>query len=104
MMLSTIFTKFQLLDLYPQLSEEQEDGKLLIDLVEGYREDETYPSPMNQRTVGTFTPDYIKDKDTGEGSEKYQLIEHFSKIKVPYYRIMDMQSGEERILDTENME
>jgi len=104
MMLSTIFTKFQLLDLYPQLSEEQEDGKLLIDLVEGYSGDETYPSPMNQRTTGTFTPDYIKDKDRGEGSEKYQLIEHFSKVKVPYYRIMDMQSGEERILDTKNME
>ena len=31
MMLSTIFTKFQLLDLYQQLSEEQEDSKLLID-------------------------------------------------------------------------
>ena len=104
MMLSTIFTKFQLLDLYPQLSEEQEDGKLLIDLVESYHEDDTYPSPKNQRTVGTFTPDYVKDKDTGEGSEKYQLIEHFSKVKVPYYRILDMQSGEERILDSENME
>ena len=104
MMLSTIFTKFQLLDLYPQLSEEQEDGKLLIDLVESYYEDDTYPSPKNQRTVGTFTPDYVKDKDTGEGSEKYQLIEHFSKVKVPYYRILDMQSGEERILDSENME
>ena len=104
MMLSTIFTKFQLLDLYPQLSEEQEDGKLMIDLIESYREDETYPSPMNQRTVGTFTPDYIKDKDTGEGSEKYQLIEHFSKIKVPYYRILDMKSGEERILDADNMQ
>ncbi len=104
MMLSTIFTKFQLLDLYPQLSEEQEDGKLLIDLVESYHEDDTYPSPKNQRTVGTFTPDYVKDKDIGEGSEKYQLIEHFSKVKVPYYRILDMQSGEERILDSENME
>ena len=104
MMLSTIFTKFQLLDLYPQLSEEQEEGKLLIDLVEGYSGDDTYPSPSNQRTVGTFTPDYIKDKDTGEGSQKYQLIEHFSKIKVPYYRILDMQSGEERILDSKNME
>tara|TARA_Y100001973_G_scaffold64056_1_gene93640 strand:- start:35 stop:2056 length:2022 start_codon:yes stop_codon:yes gene_type:complete len=104
MMLSTIFTKFQLLDLYPQLSEEQEDGKLLIDLIETYREDETYPSPINKRTMGTFTPDYIKDKDTGEGSEKYQLIEHFSKVKVPYYRILDMQSGEERILDSENMQ
>jgi hypothetical protein len=104
MMLSTIFTKFQLLDLYPQLSEEQEDGKLLIDLVESYYEDDTYPSPLNKRTVGTFTPDYVKDKDTGEGSQKYQLIEYFSKVKVPYYRIMDVQSGEERILDTKNME
>ena len=104
MMLSTIFTKFQLLDLYPQLSEEQENGKLLIDLVESYYEDDTYPSPLNKRTVGTFTPDYIKDKDTGEGSQKYQLIEYFSKVKVPYYRIMDVQSGEERILDTKNME
>ncbi len=104
MMLSTIFTKFQLLDLYPQLAEEQEDGKLMIDLVEGYSEDETYPSPINQRTKGSFTPDYIKDFDRGEGSEKYQLIEHFSKIKVPYYRMVSLESGEERILDTENME
>ena len=104
MMLSTIFTKFQLLDLYPQLAEEQEDGKIMIDLVEGYSEDETYPSPMNERTKGSFTPDYIKDFDRGEGSEKYQLIEHFSKIKVPYYRMVSLESGEERILDTENME
>ena len=104
MMLSTIFTKFQLLDLYPQLSEEQEDGKMMIDLIEGYSEDETNPSPLNQRTKGSFTPDYIKDFDTGEGSEKYQLIEHFSKIKVPYFRMVSLESGEERILDTENME
>ena len=104
MMLSTIFTKFQLMDIYPQLSEEQENGKLLIDMIEGYNEDETYPSPMNNRTVGSFTPDYIKDADKGEGSEKYQLIEYFNKVKVPYYRIMNMETGEERILDSENME
>jgi hypothetical protein len=104
MMLSTIFTKFQLLDLYPQLAEEQEDGKLMIDLVEGYSEDDTYPSSPNNRTVGSFTPDYIKDADTGEGSQKYQLIEYFHKIKVPYYRILNMQTQEERILDSLNME
>tara|TARA_R100000781_G_scaffold886_3_gene1491 strand:+ start:133 stop:2157 length:2025 start_codon:yes stop_codon:yes gene_type:complete len=105
MMLSTIFTKFQLLDLYPQLQEvNEENGKMLIDEIESYYEDDTYPSPINNRTTGSFTPDYIKDKDKGEGSEKYQLIEHFSKTKVPYYRIMDMKSGEERILDIENME
>ena len=66
MMLSTIFTKFQLLDLYPQLAEEQEDGKMLIDLIDGYSDDETYPSPLNNRTMGSFTPDYIKDADKGE--------------------------------------
>jgi len=105
MMLSTIFTKFQLLDLYPQLAEvNEENGKMLIDEIEGYYEDETFPSAMNTRTKGSFTPDVIKDYDHGEGSEKYQLIESFSKTKVPYYRIMDMQSQEERILDTKNMQ
>ena len=105
MMLSTLFTKFQLLDLYPQLQEvNEETDKMLIDEIESYSEGETYPSPLNRRTTGSFTPDYIKDKDTGEGSEKYQLIEHFSKTKVPYFRMMDMKTGEERILDTENME
>ena len=104
MMLSTIFTKFQLLDLYPQLSEVDEEGKMLIDKVEGYSEDETYPSSPNKRTIGTFTPDYIKDFDRGEGSEKYQLIEHFSKVKVPYYRMVNLENQEERILDSENLE
>ena len=105
MMLSTIFTKFQLLDLYPQLSEvNEENGKMLIDEIEGYSEDETYPDAMNARAKGSYTPDVIKDYDKGEGSEKYQLIEYFSKIKVPYYRIANLQTGEERILDRENME
>ena len=105
MMLSTIFTKFQLLDLYPQLAEvNEENGKMLIDEIEGYYEDETFPSASNTRSKGSFTPDVIKDYDHGEGSEKYQLIESFSKTKVPYYRIMDMQSQEERILDAKNME
>jgi hypothetical protein len=105
MMLSTIFTKYQLLDLYPQLAEvNEENGKMLIDEIEGYYEDETYPNAQNTRTKGSFTPDIVKDYDYGEGSEKYQLIESFSKIKVPYYRIMDTQTQQERILDTKNME
>ena len=103
MMLSTILTKLQLLDLYPQLKEEVEKGKMLIDEVEGYNEGETFPSNMNKRTVGSFTPDYIKDLDHGEGSQKYQLIEYFSKIKVPYYRIMNMETQEERIVDKATM-
>jgi hypothetical protein len=105
MMLSTIFTKFQLLDLYPQLSEvNEENGKMLIDEIEGYSEGETYPDAMNTKIKGSYTPDVIKDYDRGEGSEKYQLIEYFSKIKIPYYRIVNLQTGEEKILDRDNME
>ena len=56
MMLSTIFTKFQLLDLYPQLKDvDEKSGKMMIDDIEGYYEDETYPSAMNSRTKGSFT-------------------------------------------------
>ncbi len=105
MMLSTILTKFQLIDLYPQLMEENpENKKMLIDEIEPYYEDDTYPSNLNTRTVGSFTPDYIKDKDTGEGSEKYQLIESYNKIKMPFYRLINMESGEEQILDRQGLE
>ena len=104
-MLSTTLTKLQLLDLYPQLNEENEDGKKLIDEIEGaYDDDEDYPSAQNERTKGTFTPDHVKDLDHGEGSEKYRLIESFSKVKVPYYRVMNKESGEERILDSMRLE
>ena len=99
-MLSTILTKLQLIDLYPQLAEQQEDGKMLIDLIESTYDDETYPDATNQSTVASFTPDVIKDKDRTEGSEKYQLIEYFHKIKVPYYRIVDLrQQGKEQVVN-----
>jgi hypothetical protein len=105
MMLSTILTKLQLIDLYPQLMEINPDNdKMLIDEIEGYSEGETYPSNINTRTVGSFTPDYIKDKDTGAGSEKYQIIESYSKIKVPFYRVLNMQTGQEQIMDYAGIE
>ena len=104
-MLSTTLTKLQLMDLYPQLNEENEEGKRLIDEIEGsYSDDEDYPGGQNERTKGTFTPDHVKDFDHGEGSEKYRLIESFSKVKIPYYRVMNKESGEERILDNQRLE
>ena len=102
MMVSTIFTKSQLLDLYPQLAEPQEEGddKALIDLIEPDGDGEDYPSPTNQRTTSSFTPDVIKDSDTFE-IEKYRLIESYSKIKVSYYRVMDLESQQEQVLTQE---
>ena len=105
MMLSTIMTKRQLADLYPQLSEENEEGKSLIDELESndYLDDD-YPSSTQAQAKTRFTPDVVKDLDYGEGSEKYRLIESFSKIKVAYYRVIDMQSGDEQILDDEKLQ
>ena len=105
MMLGTILTKRQLIDMYPQLATKNKDGKMLIDGIENdYNENDLYPSSTNDRIKGTFTPDIVKDFDKGEGSEKYRLVEHFSKIKVPYYRIVNMQTGTEQIVDMEKMQ
>ena len=95
MMVSTIFTKSQLIDLYPQLNEpsEEDPDKKLIDFIENDFDEEDYPSASNNRTSETFTPDVVKDKDSFE-IEKYRLIESYSKIKVPYYRVMDLRSDQ----------
>ena len=102
MMVSTIFTKSQLIDLYPQLNEpsEEDTDKKLIDFIENDFDEEDYPSASNNRTSETFTPDVVKDKDSFE-IEKYRLIESYSKIKVPYYRVMDLRSEQEQVLTQE---
>ena len=101
-MLSTIFSKRQLLDLYPQLGEIAEgEEKSIIDDLETLNE-EDYPSSTNAAAKARFTPDVVKDYDTFE-TEKYRLIESFSKIKVPYFRMVNLQSGEEKILDEQSL-
>ena len=103
MMVSTIFTKSQLVDLYPQLQEPTEEGsdKLLIDSIETDGDGEDYPTTTNITTSESFTPDIIKDIDAFE-IEKYRLIESYSKIKIPYYRVMDLKSQQEEILTQED--
>ena len=99
---STILTKMQLIDLYPQLSQIQEgQEEPLIDLIESSGDDEDYPDATNSTTMQSFTPDNSKDKDIGEGTEKYRLIEYYNKVKVPYYRVLDKTSGQEKIMSQE---
>ena len=101
---STIFSKYQLLDLYPQLSEIAEgEEKRTIDLIETMDNDEDYPGPTNTQTVQSFTPDKVKDLDRNS-VEKYRLIEFFSKVKVPYYRVANIQTGQEQILNSEKFD
>ena len=102
MMVTTVLTKMQLLDLYPQLGEISEgEEKPLIDSVEANGDDEDYPDATNSTTMQSFTPDNVKDKDMGEGSEKYRLIEYYRKVRIPFYRVIDTRSGEEKIMTQE---
>jgi hypothetical protein len=98
---STILTKQQLIDLYPQLSQPVEEGsnKLLIDEIELFNTEEDYPDATNKTTMQSFTPDNTKDKDYN--IDKYRLLEHYKKVRVPYYRVLDARTGDERIMTQE---
>jgi len=105
MQLSTILTRDQLLDAYPMLGEVDEEGSSLIDNIDNMGSgDETYPSSQNRQTGASFTPDIVKDYDWGGKTEKYRLIEDFRKVKVPFFRVMDLQSGQEKVLDNDGLE
>ena len=105
MMVSNIMSKMQLLDVYTQLGQPIEEGdeKALIDKIETVSE-EDWPSNSNKRTMQSFTPDEIKDYDYEGSNEKYRLIEYYSKIKVPYYRLLDKRTNQEQIISKEQFD
>ena len=99
--LSTILTGEQVVNLYPELGEQEdsETGEMQIGIIqdlETYLE-EDYPDAMNANNKKIFTPSEVKDLDYYE-RQKYQILERFYKVKVSFYRIIDMQNGEEVIL------
>ena len=104
---STILSKEQIVDMYDQLQEIPEGlDKPLIEYINaGIGEtDEDYPT-SNYNTEGTFTPSEIKDIDGGSaGNEKYRMLTHYEKIKVPYFRVFDGSSGNERIMEFGEMQ
>ena len=104
-MVSNIMSKMQLLDAYPQLGHPIEEGeeKLLIDQIETVSE-EDWPDNSNRRTMDSFTPDVVKDYDYQGSSEKYRLIEYYSKTKVPFYRVLDKRNNQEKIIPREQFQ
>ena len=104
-MVSNIMSKMQVLDAYPQLGQPTEEGseKLLIDQIETVSE-EDWPDNSNKRTMDSFTPDVVKDYDYQGSSEKYRLIEYYSKVKVPYYRLLDKRNNQEKIIPQEQFQ
>ena len=98
--LSTILTGEQVISLYPELGEqdnpetgEKETG--IIQDLETYLE-EDYPDAVNSNSKKVFTPAEAKDLGYYERN-KYQVLERFYKVKVNFYRVIDMQSGEESV-------
>lgn len=96
MILSTILTRDQLLNLYPQLQE-------FIDDIDSMNDEEDYPSSDKKNSSMSFTPDVVKDNDRG-GFERYRILERFEKVKVPFYRLFNKQNGEEKVVSLDEYE
>ena len=94
--LSTVLTKDQIISLYPEIEESLPE-------IDTMTQEDDYPSSSRKNSSGSFTPDVVKDLDSA-GFEKYRILERFEKIKVPYYRLFNKQSGEEKIVDMETFE
>ena len=102
--LSTILTGDQIVNLYPflgaQMDEEtQEIIPGLIEEISSYSE-EDFPEGQNKNSMAIQTPAEAKDLDSFS-SERYQILERFFKTKVPFYRVVDSRSGEEMVLSDE---
>ena len=104
--LSTILTGEQAVNLYPELADKQDPltGEVipgLINDISGFTYDEEdYPASQNKNSMVVFTPADVKDKDYYQ-VKKYQVLERFYKVKVPFYRVIDMQTQDEDILSQE---
>ena len=94
--LSTILTKDQLLGLYPKLGE-------IIDSIDSSTDEEDYPTSKRKNSSSSFTPDVVKDYDS-DGYEKYKILERFEKIKVPFYRLFNKETQEEKIVDLDSFQ
>ena len=89
--MSTILTEDQLLNMYPQVENYIED-------LESYYDEEDYPASLKRNTSNSFTPDNVYDSNFNR-VDKYRILERFTKVKVPFYRIFNKQDGSENIVD-----
>jgi len=97
-LLSTILTKEQLLDLYPDVEEFLPN--IETHNMSDYYDD--YPDSQQKNSQNVFTPAEVEDKDYESTiAQRYRIIERFSKVRVPYYRVADQQNNTESIMSQE---
>jgi len=91
--LSTILTEDQIINLYPNVEQ-------YLDDIETYSQEDDYPSSTRRNSSSSFTPDTVYNRDHHR-LDRYRILERFTKIKVPFYRIFNKESGSEAILNDE---
>ena len=97
-LMSTILTKEQLLDLYPDVEEFLPN--IETHNMSDYYDD--YPDSQQKNSQNIFTPAEVEDKDYESTiAQRYRIIERFSKVRVPYYRVADQQQNTETIMSAE---
>ena len=97
-LMSTILTKEQLLDLYPDVEEFLPN--IETHNMSDYYDD--YPESQQKNSQNVFTPAEVEDKDYESTiAQRYRIIERFSKVRVPYYRVADQQNNTETIMSAE---
>ena len=100
-LMSTILTKEQLLDLYPDVEEFLPN--IETHNMSDYYDD--YPDSQQKNSQNIFTPAEVEDKDYESTiAQRYRIIERFSKVRVPYYRVADQQNNTETIMSSEAFE
>jgi len=102
--LSTILTGEQVVNLYPALGDQvdPETGETIPGVINDLSTvmDEDFPESSNRNTIKAFTPAETRDSNWWQ-RDKYQILERFYPTKVPYYRVVDSRSNQESIMDEE---
>ena len=105
--ISTVLTGEQVINLYPELDDVTDPitGEVTEGLIQSVSEysdinGDDYPSSQNKNSMTVFTPAEVKDKDYMD-VKKYQILERFYKVKVPFYHVVNTQDGEELVLSEE---
>ncbi len=94
MILSTILTKDQLINLYPTIEP-------IINDIDTISNEEDYPSSQKKNSSMSFTPDEVMGRDV-ENTERYRVLERFTKIKVSFFRVLNKQTGQEKIMSKQS--
>lgn len=96
--LSTILTREQVLNLYPDVEQYLND-------IETYNVQDTYddyPNSQNKNSNQVFTPAEIDAKDYDISiTQRYRILERFTKVRVPFFRVADSLQDKEVIMNAE---